>query len=1131
MKTLLPASLLVLSLAAAAQAASTVYESPAEWFLTGDFNGNGQTDVIVAERATGIFRTGFGEASGGYTWLPFHPSGIAPVDDAAVGKIFALGFDTVAFTGRATNRVNLFALQSGSVPPPVSAFTAGIGAGFIASAADPEFPREPLMAVAVDGGAASPSEVESFLPTPPGFTPLWSMPLPPVTRALAPVAHERGAPRSAYWMTSEGDIPGSWRIHGVTLSNGEWQVAPPEGVPDNSRAAAGHFHAADDAASILVYQPGNSIVKVMTAETDGSLVFFLEIGEFDIGFPLGALQTLPDPDAQDLLLAVNADFDGAAVFGFGGPMEIKALENFLPPSGFITGVAPDGAGGFTLFRGGSPDGPSAAYAHHGFDGSDFNLLAEGTFPEWPSPERFPASIVLYEGEALVDDDARVRGRLFAGEWTRSAEALPGISAEAERFRSEALGLGDPESVSLGSPPADVDYALANQFLPHVSFASLGGPVGVGGAALEPEPLPGAFRTAISASFPKASPHVSGAPAVLYRTDASDAWSEYNGAFWLYKDTTLQWVTVDDGTRSAVHSGAYRFPAPPHEMDSDGDGVPDFVKIAAGLDPLGGTGAEGDGVSTLEALLGEGAVDPGSTFDVLVSARPIAGFENASSAPLDGTRHSAHTPSGSPLAFAESDEEDERIFPSVLLEELDIDRARPYYALATPRNFDIETAADSPRAGRELLALLPRPAIVRPEINYTYGGGSLAAEADAWINAARNAYDGHTRTLVETSLTPVATLHAALTEAAFSALLRARRGDPDESFTVFPFRSADAARTPVGRERLAELGRPDGDNLPYRPADVLADLRERLESADSGAAALRDLANDVQRVASLMGTEGLGRHAMPLEAFRYFLTHGDLPGNYLRSTELSGTQRQLAADTAAAWLGDLPARPFVSLALEITPDSVTALCTVLLDPATGTRHALLRATGERLRLPGNLSLSEGTVLEVAGYTDVSAPCGDAAIEVTRIALFSFPAPRAGDEDGNLLPDAWERFFLGTTGADPLASPDGSGFSALQQFLDGTDPTNPADIPGGDPIDFSPPSLRIVRDGGSLAIDWDWHEEYADAFRFRVAQSSDLASFAANAQEGTHTGNGRFEVTLPEPDTPGEPVFYRIEMSLR
>ncbi|MCC5840190.1 MAG: hypothetical protein JJT96_08700 [Opitutales bacterium] len=1133
MKTFLPASLLALFLGSVAHAASTVYESPTEWFLTGDFNGNGQTDVLVAERATGIFRVGFSEPTGGYSWLPFHPSGIAPIDDAHVGKIIAMGFDTVAFAGRETNRINLFRFQGGTIAQPVTAFTTGVGPGFVASSADSIItPRELLVGIAVEGGVDAPSQPESFLTGSPHFPAQWTSDFPETTRAFGSLAFERGSSRLGYWMTSMGDAANSWAVRGLTLTMGEANLSAPEPVPDESRLAAGNFFAEDDAGALLVYQPGNAGTSLLVAELSGMEMFFFSADGFSAVFPIGVVQTLPDPDGQDMLLVVDETFERAMVYRIDALGSFSRLEELGPSSGFITGVAPDNAGGFTLFSGPSPQGPSDTYTQYGFDGTDFSVIGNGSFPAWPAPERLPASLVLFEGEALVDDDARVRGRLFAGEWTRSAEATPGISAEAERFRSEALGLGDPETLSLGSPPPNVDYALANQFLPNVSFASLGGPIGFGGdATLEPEPLPGSFRTSIAVSFPEAHPHVTGGLRVLYRTDSAAGWTEYTGAFWLYKDSTLQWVTVDTstGTRSPVRSGSYRFPAPPHEMDSDGDGVPDFVKIAAGLDPLGGTGAEGDGLSSLEELLRIGPIDPGSSFDVLAAASPFDVVENRPTIVRSGTPIRAYNASGTFLSAAVADDEDSA-FPAVLIEELDIDRARPYFALSTPRNFDIEINLEESRYGRELLALYPRPLIERPVVDYVYGGGSLGQEAEAWRQAAVIAYSGHHRTRVEADLRPVDTLHAALFEATLSALLRARRGDPEEAFTVFPFRSADAARSPIDREQLAELGRGDSTHMPYRALDILHLLRNWLQADDPGAAVLRELAVDVYRSAASGGLEILGRHAMPFEAFRYFLTHGDLPDGYLRFTELSEGQRQFAADTAALWIDDVPARPFASLALEVPADAVSPLCTVLVDPATGTRHALLRANGERFRLPGNLAFSEGTVLFVDGYTDVSSACADAALEVINIALFSFPTPRAGDHDDNLLPDAWERFFLGTTGLDPLASPDGSGFSALQQFLDGTDPTNPADIPSGEPVDFSPPSLRIAREGGSLAIDWDWHPAYADAFRFRVAQSTDLESFVSTSQEGEHTGSGRFEVTLPEP-APGIPVFFRIEMSLR
>jgi hypothetical protein len=1135
MKTLLPASLLALFLGAAAHAASTVYESPTEWFLTGDFNGNGQTDVLVAERSTGIFRVGFSEPSGGYNWLPFHPSGIAPIDDAHVGKIIAMGFDTVAFAGRETNRINLFRFSGGTIAQPASAFTTGVGPGFVASSADSIItPRELLVGVAVDGGAAAPSQPETFLTGSLQFLTQWTAGFPETTRALGSLAPERGSPRLGYWMTSMGDTANSWAVRGFTLASGGANFSGPEPVPDDSRLVPGHFFPGDGMGTLLVYQPGNPETTLLLTQLSGTELLFAPADGFTADFPIGAVQTLPNPDEHDLLLVINDSFDAGLVYTFRDFGSASRVAEIFPPSGtFITGVAPDGAGGFTLFSGPTASGPSTDYTQYSFDGSDYGVIGSGSFPAWPAAERLPASLVLFEGEALVDDDARVRGRLFAGEWTRSAAATPSISAEAERFRSEALGLGDPETLSLGSAPSNVDYALANQFLPNVSFASLGGPIGFGGeASLEPEPLPGAFRTSVSVSFPEAYPHVSSGLRVLYRTDSAAEWAEYAGAFWLYKDTTLQWVTVDSSarTRSPVRSGTYTFPAPPHEMDSDGDGVPDFVKIAAGLDPLGGTGAEGDGVSTLEHLLRIGPIDPGSSFDVIAMAQPYDWNEGEWTTVLTGTPIRAYSASGTFLSSGVADDDDD-YFPGVFIEELDIDRARPYFALSTPRNFDIKINLEDPRYGRELLALHPRPLIERPVVNYVYGGGgSLAAEADAWRQAALAAYSGHGRTLAETDLRPIDTLHAALVEAALSARLRDRRGDPEETFTVFPFRSADAARTPIDRGQLAELSRSDGTHLPYRALDVLHTLRAWMEADDHGAAILRALATDVYRAASAGGLEALGRHAMPLEAFRYFLAQGDLPKDFLPYTELSLAERAFGAATASLWINDLPARPFASLALEVPAAAVSPLCTVLTDPATGTDYSLLRANGERFRLPGNLAFSEGTVLFVEGYTDVTSACGDAALEVIHIALFSFPTPRAGDDDGNLLPDAWERFFLGTTGLDPLESPDGSGFSALQQFLDGTDPTNPADIPSGEPVDFSPPSLRIAREAGTLAIDWDWHPDYANAFRFRVAESTDLDAFTSTGQEGVHTGNGRFEVTLPEPAS-GDPVFYRIEMSLR
>ena len=48
----------------------------------------------------------------------------------------------------------------------------------------------------------------------------------------------------------------------------------------------------------------------------------------------------------------------------------------------------------------------------------------------------------------------------------------------------------------------------------------------------------------------------------------------------------------------------------------------------------------------------------------------------------------------------------------------------------------------------------------------------------------------------------------------------------------------------------------------------------------------------------------------------------------------------------------------------------------------------------------------------------------------------------DADGNGINDDWEMQYFGQIGIDPNADPDGDGFSNLQEFLAGTDPTDPS-----------------------------------------------------------------------------------------
>ena len=76
---------------------------------------------------------------------------------------------------------------------------------------------------------------------------------------------------------------------------------------------------------------------------------------------------------------------------------------------------------------------------------------------------------------------------------------------------------------------------------------------------------------------------------------------------------------------------------------------------------------------------------------------------------------------------------------------------------------------------------------------------------------------------------------------------------------------------------------------------------------------------------------------------------------------------------------------------------------------------------------------------------------------------------GDTDGDGLPDAWEIQYFGSINdprATPNADPDGDGFTNLQEYLAGTDPTDPNSLLSIDSVTVvgSQTSLRFTAVAG-------------------------------------------------------------------
>jgi hypothetical protein len=72
---------------------------------------------------------------------------------------------------------------------------------------------------------------------------------------------------------------------------------------------------------------------------------------------------------------------------------------------------------------------------------------------------------------------------------------------------------------------------------------------------------------------------------------------------------------------------------------------------------------------------------------------------------------------------------------------------------------------------------------------------------------------------------------------------------------------------------------------------------------------------------------------------------------------------------------------------------------------------------------------------------TAPADDFAVaNIGQLkSVFSFELPTS-DVDGNGLPDGWEQQYFGTKGVDPAADADGDGLTNLQEYQNGSDPTD-------------------------------------------------------------------------------------------
>jgi hypothetical protein len=525
----------------------------------------------------------------------------------------------------------------------------------------------------------------------------------------------------------------------------------------------------------------------------------------------------------------------------------------------------------------------------------------------------------------------------------------------------------------------------------------------------------------------------------------------------------------------------------------------------------------------------------AVFDRAVTPRPYDGPNNVTTYAATGTALRVYAPQGSLLAAATvvSNVGIAGVTnPAGHLTNIVVQPQDRLLVEATELHYDILTGHPDKRIGRELVGLLTAPRFTPIQVPYTFGGGNLTTEANAWIQAASNAYASVTREIHKGDLTVRDTLAAVLVERKIGQILVTRGFDWGTNITLFPFRPSDAGRSNVSQTVLLSLEKETSNGLPaFRLQTVYHTISNLVETSGAGSIInLRAVAHDIYDICSTHNNANPASFTPPLDQLRRFLGQCGYDSNYLAHTGLTNLFAS-ACIGANSILDAVPPRPVTNVTVVATASVPGLPADGFMLFGTGTPVELLKDDGSRYDLPDSFGVLPGSWLQVRGYADVSNSPTGLVLEVIALSLTSIPIASDTDLDGNLLVDTWEKLFFGDR-QNPFGDWDGDGYTNLQEMFENSDPNDPQGIPAVPVVALGPPYMELIPDGTQLRLRFNWPALYINRVLFGVKSAPDLSTpftnVSASGPVAVFGQPNTYDLIVPAPPSPSH--FYLLYLSL-
>ena len=1140
----------------------------------GDFDADGDLDALVVQRATGLYRAAFQLPDGSLQWAPARPCGLPSVDALTCGPIRVAGKDAVVLSGKQANQMVLIEpTLSAAASSTEQLIPSGLGPGTVTALDLPLPGNDPaLMDLVVHTSENnSPNEDQRHL-----FQSLSNTTTESLTLNLSVVAErgsrfrntDSGPDKYAALLRGPNERLRIFRTTTTSLPIQQTLIVRP-----GSEFLSGSF---DGSAlnHLLIYVPGDPLLQVSRSNGSSLSVKVPHTLEEPIAaiFPVGPHHffVLFQGQTQGRFYQLSAQ---------GVPLPGQKLSASLDHR--ITGVMGFDNQKLSLLTGPITGGAATTSLDFNFNGSKWEQIGSTPLPASGNQVSL-TNTLLYDGEPLVNPTAKLIETIQIPDWTSGLTITAGgnVVLTPEAFSTESGGLSAGSSISF-PPQSSPTHLFGNQSEDAVSLLSLQTFVGLLPPQVTVTPPSGKYTTHISPVL--ISPDAT--TSLFYRFAGETSWQVATAGLPVSApgDTlspfTLQYyATSSTGGRSPIYEADYSYFGEPGDLDSDGDGVPDFVEIANGLDPQGGKDEDLDAVDDLYELLldtdplDEGSVPPTplslnlqNSFDLAVTPVSLTALntpgrpypEGASEPPADLYLHSLD---GTLLGHEVTRVVSGFPQPTALFENVPASDRDLFVVVSTSPTFPIQPVVNS-AFGRELVGLVPVPYQSVGEFAFEYDGVSSTADAAAdWLAAAQDHYLGFTRPLVAEVLTPDDSLALLLTERLFREYLRRRDATlPNSPLSLTAFRDPVAPQVAseaiVGQpffvevdELLALQNRQSAAVPGHLLQSVYENVLKKMNANPTGEmVAMKKLSAQIAYFSDFVSPgNAAGLYPNPFDTLRAVITQLSsqanavdgqiaLPGfengvGYSRSVTLSASELADADALLVQLLSDIPSRPTTSLLLTVGADSFREGHVPLLFTSGGLPYELYRNDGTPYLFQEALPV--GAELQVVAYTDrdhLPSQWGT-PLDVLSAELVAVPQPEFVDSNFNALDDEWELFFFGQL-ADPFTDFDGDGYSNLQELLEETNPTLASSFPTTQAIPLSPPLVKISHSSeGGLELETEFPSFYREDIRFSLLTQSDLTLpfQPVPGIEASDIGSDTYQLQLPLP--PESKQFFRFRIEL-